>query len=111
MGQTTASPVKRTTGAPSKRGKKRSGWTMVGVYLSPEATTRLMLAQIAKGVDRSTIVDNLVLSHLDHYVFQTRKALPVAELPDDSANFTAPGHSPGSASQGDGVNPTEATAA
>jgi hypothetical protein len=90
MGQSTASPVRRTTSAPSKPGKKKSGWTMVGVYLSPEAARRLQLAQIAKGVDRSTIVDHLILSNLDHYVFQRRAASPVSALEDDPANFIGP---------------------
>jgi hypothetical protein len=87
MSQSSTLSAKRSS---SKLGKKKSGWTMVGVYLSPEAAKRLRYAQIAKGTDRSTIVDNLVLSHLGNYVFSQRAASPVSALPDDPANFTGP---------------------
>jgi hypothetical protein len=90
MSQSSTLPAERSSSKPAKAGKKKSGWTMVGVYLSPEAAKRLKYAQIAKGADRSTIVDNLVLAHLDNYVFQRRVASSVSTLDDVEANFTGP---------------------
>jgi hypothetical protein len=49
-------------------GKETSGWEKLGVYLSPEASTRLMLASLKRGKDRSTILDSLIKSNLPAYV-------------------------------------------
>ena len=50
-----------------KPGKETAGWEKVGVYLSPEASTRLMLASVKRGKDRSTILNTLVMSGLPAY--------------------------------------------
>jgi hypothetical protein len=50
-----------------KPGKETSGWEKVGVYLSPEASQRLMLASMKRGKDRSTILNSLVLSQIPAY--------------------------------------------
>ena len=50
-----------------KPGKETSGWEKVGIYLSPEASTRLMLAAMKRGKDRSTILNALVMAQLPAY--------------------------------------------
>ena len=50
-----------------RTGKETSGWEKLGVYLSPEASQRLMLASMKRGKDRSTILNGLVLSQTPAY--------------------------------------------
>jgi hypothetical protein len=50
-----------------KPGKETSGWEKVGVYLSPDAAMRLMLASMKRGKDRSTILNSLVMAQLPAY--------------------------------------------
>lgn len=63
-----ASKTKRSGDQKTRRpGKETSGWEKVGVYLSPEASQRLMLASMKRGKDRSTILNSLVLSQIPAY--------------------------------------------
>lgn len=64
-------------------GKKRTGWEKVGVYLSSDAARRLDLAAISKGIDRSQILTDLVLSQLPHYVLSVRATPKVSASLDD----------------------------
>jgi hypothetical protein len=63
-----ATKTKRSSDQKTRRpGKETSGWEKVGVYLSPEASQRLMLASMKRGQDRSTILNKLVLSQIPAY--------------------------------------------
>jgi len=77
--QKTAEPPRESTRKP---GKQKTGWTKVGVYLSSEAAKRLNLATHSKAVDKSTILDNLVLAHLPRYVLAAHVAPSVSNIPD-----------------------------
>jgi hypothetical protein len=77
--QKTAPTPKQSTRKP---GKQKIGWTKVGVYLSSDAAKRLNLATHSKAVDKSTILDNLVLAHLPRYVLAERVASPVSIIRD-----------------------------
>jgi hypothetical protein len=64
-----ATKTRRANDQKARRaGKEQSGWDKLGVYLSPEASTRLMLASLKRGKDRSTILDSLIKSNLPAYV-------------------------------------------
>jgi hypothetical protein len=63
-----ATKSRRASEQKSRRaGKEQSGWEKLGVYLSPEASTRLMLAAMKRGKDRSSILNGLVLSQIPAY--------------------------------------------
>jgi hypothetical protein len=63
-----AAKTKRPTKQETRReGKELAGWIKLGVYLSPEAAQRLMLASLKRGRDRSTILNALVLAQLPAY--------------------------------------------
>ena len=63
-----ATKTKRANGQATRReGKETKGWEKLGVYLSPEASTRLMLASLKRGKDRSTILDSLIKSQIPNY--------------------------------------------
>jgi hypothetical protein len=76
--------------ATRRPGKKTTGWVKVGLYLSPDAARRLEFATISKGVDRSQIVTNLVLSQLPNYVLSARVAPTVSAIPDGPLNLIVP---------------------
>ena len=92
-----ATKSRRASEQKSRRaGKEQSGWEKLGVYLSPEASTRLMLAAMKRGKDRSSILNSLVLSQIPNYTI--------------SVGSHDPGAVPQSASQDGGVNLTAALA-
>ena len=63
-----AAKTKRSSDQKTRReGKETKGWEKLGVYLSPEASTRLMLASMKRGKDRSTILDSLIKSQIPAY--------------------------------------------
>jgi hypothetical protein len=63
-----AAKTKRSSDQKTRKpGKETSGWEKLGVYLSPEASTRLMLAAMKRGKDRSTILNSLVMAQLPAY--------------------------------------------
>ena len=69
-----------------KPGKETSGWEKLGVYLSPEASTRLMLASMKRGKDRSTILNQLVLGQLPAYTISVGSN----DRPDPGADVNPP---------------------
>jgi hypothetical protein len=74
-------------GAIRRPGKHKTGWVKVGIYLAPEAARRLEFARISRGVDRSEIVTNLLLTQLPNYVLSARAASKVQEIPDGPLNL------------------------
>jgi hypothetical protein len=76
----TAESVDRKTRKP---GKETSGWDKLGIYLSPDVARRLTLQSIKRGLDRSTIVNKLLDSHLPDLIITDRVASTVS-VPDDA---------------------------
>jgi hypothetical protein len=63
-----AAKTRRSSDQKTRReGKETKGWEKLGVYLSPEASTRLMLASLKRRRDRSTILDGLIKSQIPAY--------------------------------------------
>lgn len=93
MAKTTRRPNDHKT---RREGKETKGWEKLGVYLSPDASLRLMLHSMKRGKDRSTILDAMVLSQLPAYTIavgadKTSRATSVAVddrlEPADSINL------------------------
>ena len=84
---------------PRRKGATDAGAYRLNIRVSQEAARRLGIHAVMTGITPGRLVEQLISEHLKSYRVQT------------VVSRTTNGHSPDSASQGDGVSLAEATAA